>query len=88
MSLFERPTLPPLTYQLWLPECAAYVRETDRYNRRIIGTVNRARAMQLPEPLAIAKARALIRSTGRTVELRLPTTTASDAAGSRSGAPQ
>ena len=68
--MFNLPTLPPLAYRLWLPASGTYVRGTDRVNHRIIGTLNRATAMKLPEPQAIAEARAVIRSTGQTVELR------------------
>ena len=68
--MFNLPTLPPMAYRLWLPASGTYVRDADRLNRRIVGTFNRSSALALPEPQAIAEARAVIRSTGQTVELR------------------
>lgn len=62
--------LRPMIYRLWLPHYVTYVREDQRNNRQIIHTLNRAEALQLPEPQALAKARELIRETGETIELR------------------
>jgi hypothetical protein len=66
----NRPILPPLDYRLWLPHCGTYVRATRQNNRWIIGTINRAEALRLPEPQAIAQARTLIRRAGQVIELR------------------
>ena len=68
--MFNLPTLPPLPYRLWLPACGTYVRGADQLSRRIVSTLNRDRAMQLPEPQDIAAARELIRSGAQTIELR------------------
>ena len=68
--MINLPTLPPLPYRLWLPTYGTYVRGADQLSRRIVGTFNRDRAMQLPEPLARAAARELIRSGAQTIELR------------------
>ena len=68
--MFDRPTLPPMVYLLWLPHCATYVRETGQFNRQIIGTINRRTALQLPEAQARRQALALIRRTRQPVELR------------------
>lgn len=68
--MFNRPTLPPMAYRLWVPSFGAYVRETERNNRQIVSTIDRSTALQLPEPQAVAKARALIQRTRETIELR------------------
>ena len=68
--MFNLPTLPPLPYRLWLPAFRTYVRGADQLNRRIVGTINRDRAMQLPEPQARAAAHELIRSGAQAIELR------------------
>lgn len=68
--MMNRPTLPPMDYRLWLPHCGTYVRATAQHSRRIIGTVNQADALRLPEQQAIRQARALIRRAGQVVELR------------------
>ena len=68
--MFDRPTLPPMVYLLWLPHCATYVRETGQFNRQIIGTINRRTALQLPEEQARRQALAVIRRTRQPVELR------------------
>lgn len=64
------PTLPPMRYSLWLPEVGTYVREIDWVNRRIATTGNQVHAYVRDESDATNQARALIRETGRTVELR------------------
>ena len=53
-----------------MPAFGTYVRRADQLNRRIVGTLNRDRAMQLPEPQARAAAHELIRSGAQTIELR------------------
>ena len=68
--MFNLPTLPPMSYMLWLPYCRTYVREASQFNRRIIGTINRRTAMQLPEDQAIRRARDLSRRFDQPVELR------------------
>jgi len=66
----KRPTLSPLAYRLWLPHCRTYVRDTQQFSRRIIGTANQAAALRLPEAQALRTARQLIRRTGQVIELR------------------
>lgn len=68
--MHNRPTLPPLNYRLWLPHCGTYVREADRRGARIIGTINEADALRLPEQQAIRQAWQLIRGSRQPVELR------------------
>ena len=81
---FSRPTLPPMVYLLWLPHCGTFVRETDQFNRRIIGTINRRTALQLPDDQARRQALALIRRTRQPVELRQVEPTDTDQAGGES----
>lgn len=69
--MFNRPTLPPMVYLLWLPHCRTYyVRKTGPFNRQMIGTINRRAALQLPEDQARRQALAVIRRTRQPVELR------------------
>ena len=82
--MFDRPTLPPMVYLLWLPHCATYVRETGQFNRQIIGTINRHTALQLPEDQARRQALAVIRRTRQPVELRQVEPADTDQAGAPS----
>ena len=82
--MFNRPTLPPMVYVLWLPHCGTYVRDTGTFNRQIIGTINRRAAMQLPEDQARRQALAVIRRTRQPVELRQVEPTDADHAGGAS----
>lgn len=66
------PTLPPMRYQLWLPQLGLYVRDADPLNRQFVGTVNPERAVALLEPEARQLAIQLIRLRGCVVELRSP----------------
>ena len=68
--MFNRPTLPPMDYLLWLPQCGTYVRAAARQSRQIACTANPSDALRLPEQQAIRHARALIRRAGQVVELR------------------
>ena len=82
--MFNSPTLPPPVYLLWLPRCGAYVREAGQFTRRIIGTVNRRTAMQLPDDQARKLGQALIRRTGQPGELRQVEPTDTDQTGGES----
>ena len=68
--MFERPTLPPMEYRLWLPRAGAYVRGLDLMSFTIKGTDDPARAPVYAEPAAKREAWAVIEATGQTVELR------------------
>ena len=68
--MHNRPTLPPMAYHLWVPAFGTYVQGMSQYNRQFIGTSNRATALQLPQPQAVAQARNLIRRMGQVIELR------------------
>jgi hypothetical protein len=70
MPDFSRPTLPPLSYALYLPRSGYYVRHVDPERRRCHVTCERHEACALPEPEAIALGLALVRASGQPVELR------------------
>jgi hypothetical protein len=70
MPDFSRPTLPPLSYALYLPRSGHYLRRIDSERRRCQVTSERHEACALPEPQAVAIGLALVRASGQPVELR------------------
>ena len=70
MPFFSRPTLPPLSYALYLPRSGRYVRSFNVRRRRCQFTGEQREACQLPEPEAVAVGQALARAIGQPVELR------------------
>jgi hypothetical protein len=69
-STFSRPTLPPLSYALFLPMRGAYLLAVDSAAGCFRVTADPRRACSLPEPSARDVGVKLIQATGEPVELR------------------